>query len=118
MTLADPPIDPRNPSVGAFDDPPHDLHEPPGTILRSEPFEDGLRAPVFIGQALDDEVVAPAVTQDWTARRCAARAATTWRTYPGVTHTDVVGPGGADALTWTIARFDQTAPPPNTCPEG
>ena len=89
-----------------------------GHLDANTPAPTGITAPVFIGQALDDEIVAPAVTQDWTARRCAAGAATTWRTYPGVTHTAVVGPGGADALTWTIARIDQTTPPPNTCPEG
>ena len=32
----------RNPSVGAFYDPPDELRGAPGTILRSEPFDDGL----------------------------------------------------------------------------
>src|SRR5262245_39539884 len=34
----------RNPSVDAFYDPPDDLSVEPGTILRSEPYDDGIPA--------------------------------------------------------------------------
>jgi hypothetical protein len=34
----------RNPDPGAFYDPPEDISSEPGTILREEPFDDGLPA--------------------------------------------------------------------------
>ena len=75
----------------------------------------GIAAPVFVGQSLADEIVAPAVTEGWVADRCSAGAPTVWQTYPDVNHPAVVGPGGADALSWTIDRFNgETAA--NVCP--
>jgi hypothetical protein len=38
--------------------------------------------------------------------RCSTGASTRFRTYPDVTHNGVVDPGGADALAFTIDRFE------------
>ena len=74
-----------------------------------------IAAPVFVGQSLADVIVAPAVTESWVADRCSAGAPTVWQTYPDVNHPAVVGPGGADALSWTIDRFNGETPA-NVCP--
>jgi acetyl esterase/lipase len=78
------------------------------------PTPDGVTAPLFVGQGLADEVVAPHITQSWIDQRCAAGAPTELRTYPGLTHLEVVGPGGTDALRWTIDRVAGNRPG-NTC---
>jgi acetyl esterase/lipase len=75
----------------------------------------GIAAPLFVAQGLADEVISPDVTMDWTVDRCTTGAATTWRTYPDVNHPAIVGPGGTDALSWTIDRLDGI-PPTNQCP--
>jgi acetyl esterase/lipase len=82
---------------------------------RNTPTPEGIAAPLFVAQGLADEIVAPTVTADWVARRCAAGAAVESTTYPDVTHGDIVGPGGAAALAWTEARF-AGAPAGDTCP--
>ncbi len=75
----------------------------------------GVEPPLFVGQGLADEVVNEQVTTDFVKDRCTAGAPTVFHTYPDVTHNGVVGPGGADAYSWTIARFDGTTPP-DDCP--
>jgi hypothetical protein len=37
--------------------------------------------------------------------------------YPDVNHQAIVGPGGTDALAWTIDRFNNS-PPTENCPAG
>ena len=74
-----------------------------------------ITAPVFVAQGLADGIISPAVTEAWVADRCAAGSPTTWQLYPDVNHSAVVGPGGADALSWTIDRFDGEQPT-DTCP--
>jgi acetyl esterase/lipase len=81
----------------------------------NSPDPTGITAPVFVGQGLADEIIAPAVTESWVADRCSAGAPTVWQTYPDVNHPAVVGPGGADALSWTIDRFNGETPA-NVCP--
>lgn len=75
----------------------------------------GIAGPLLVAQGLADEIIAPEVTAGWAADRCAAGSPTAWHTYPDVNHTGVVGPGGADALSWTIDRFDG-ASAPDDCP--
>jgi alpha-beta hydrolase superfamily lysophospholipase len=75
-----------------------------------------ITAPVFLAQGLDDEIIAPAVTKAWARTRCDGGAPTVWKTYADVTHLAIVGPGGSDALDWTIDRFDHAPLPTNTCP--
>jgi alpha-beta hydrolase superfamily lysophospholipase len=75
----------------------------------------GITAPVFVAQGLADDTIVPPVTEAWTTRRCATASPTVWRTYPDVNHIAVVGPGGTDALSWTLDRFDGTTPA-TTCP--
>jgi acetyl esterase/lipase len=75
----------------------------------------GTDAPVLVGQGLADELIVADVTEAWVDARCAAGAPTVWRTYPDVNHPAVVGPGGADALSWTIDRFDGIEPA-DECP--
>jgi hypothetical protein len=81
----------------------------------NSPDPTGIDAPVFVAQGLADAVVAPEVTETWVADRCSGGAPTTWATYPDVSHPAIVGPGGNDALTWTIDRFDDV-PLTGRCP--
>lgn len=81
----------------------------------NSPAPGGVRSPLFVAQGLVDEIIAPDVTEAWVEQRCAADRPTTWQTYDGVNHVDVVHQGGVDALEWTIARLDGT-PAPQTCP--
>jgi acetyl esterase/lipase len=83
----------------------------------NSPAPNGIDVPVLVTQGLADEIIAPAVTQQWVTARCAAGAPTAWRTYPDVNHPGVVGPGGADALSWTIDRFEGS-PVTDDCPIG
>jgi acetyl esterase/lipase len=83
----------------------------------NSPDPSGVVVPVLVGQGLADELIVPDVTKAWVVARCEAGRPTEWHTYPDVNHTGVVGPGGADALTWTIDRFEGSAtvtqcPPP------
>jgi acetyl esterase/lipase len=75
----------------------------------------GVDGPLFVAQGLADTIIAAPVTQAWTASRCEAGAPTFWQAYPNVNHPDIVGPGGDDALAWTIARFAGEQPP-DACP--
>lgn len=84
-------------------------------LAQNSPEPGGITVPVFVGQGLADEIIAPKVTEAWTSQRCDAGAPTVWRTYPDVNHNGVVGPGGADALSWTIDRFADLAVT-STCP--
>jgi len=76
---------------------------------QNSPEPGGITVPVFVGQGLADEIIAPTVTEAWTSKRCGGDAPTVWRSYPDVNHIGVVGPGGADALSWTIDRFADDA---------
>jgi acetyl esterase/lipase len=82
---------------------------------RNTPDPAGITAPLFVAQGLADEIISPVVTEAWVIDRCATDATTQWHTYPGVAHPTIVGPGGGDALTWTIERFDGVSSP-NRCP--
>jgi acetyl esterase/lipase len=75
----------------------------------------GIAAPLLVAQGLDDRIIAPAVTQAWVTDRCAAGAPTRWHTYRAVSHPEIVGPGGNDALAWSIDRFDGL-PSSDRCP--
>jgi acetyl esterase/lipase len=86
-----------------------------GHLDANSPSPTGIGGPVFVAQGLADEVVAPAVTTTWVTDRCTAGAPTVFHTYPDMTHDGVVGPGGADAYSWTIDRFEGTQPP-DDCP--
>jgi hypothetical protein len=66
----------------------------------------GVRRP-----GLADEIIAAEVTTEWVADRCATDVPTVFHTSPDVDHPAVVGPGGTDALSWTIDRFAGTTPP-------
>jgi acetyl esterase/lipase len=80
----------------------------------NSPTPGGIAAPLFVGQGLADRLIAPRVTESWVGRRCASGGQAELRTYPDVTHPAVVGPGGRDALAWTIERF-AGAVPDDTC---
>lgn len=75
----------------------------------------GITSPVFVAQGLADDIVAPDVTITWVTARCSTDAPTVFHTYPDVSHVAVVGPGGTEALSWTIDRFEGTTTP-NDCP--
>lgn len=83
-------------------------------LAENSPDPAGIAAPLFVAQGLTDELISPAVTTAWVDRRCAAGDAVEFRTYPGVTHPVIIGPGGRDALAWTTARF-AGEPAPDTC---
>ena len=82
---------------------------------QNTPDPGGIASPLFIAQGLIDEIIVAHVTAAWTTARCDAGAPTQWKAYPATGHLEVVEPGGADALAWTIDRFDASAPP-NACP--
>jgi hypothetical protein len=86
-----------------------------GHLDTNTPSPTGISGPVFVAQGLADEVVAPAVTTTWVTDRCTAGSPTVFHTYPDITHDGVVGPGGADAYSWTIDRLEGTEPP-DDCP--
>lgn len=73
---------------------------------QNSPDPTGVGPPLLVGQGLADELIIPDVTEAWVVARCDAGRTTEWRTYADVNHTAVVGPGGADALSWTIDRFE------------
>jgi acetyl esterase/lipase len=75
----------------------------------------GIRVPLFVAQGTADTIIAPQVTEAWTTSRCEAGAPTYWKTYPDVEHLELVGPGGSDALAWTIGRLTDDTPP-QECP--
>lgn len=86
---------------------------------QNSPGPSGIEVPVFVGQGLSDELIIPRVTEAWTTDRCRADAPTVWRTYRGVDHPEVVGPGGVDAFRWTTDRFaDPATAPADACPAG
>jgi hypothetical protein len=85
-------------------------------LAENTPDPTGVSVPLFVAQGLADGVIAADVTQSWTADRCDSDEPTVWRTYPDVDHLAVVVPGGADALSWTIDRFDDQ-PTENRCPD-
>lgn len=82
----------------------------------NSPRPDGIAGPLLVAQGLSDEVISAPVTEAWVRSRCADDAPTTWQSYPGLNHNGVVGPGGDDALAWTIDRFAGDPPPATTCP--
>lgn len=98
-----------------------DVTEDPSWVRlldRNAPAPAGVAAPVLVTQGLDDRVVAPGVTEAWVADRCAAGGGPTeWRTHGGVDHGEIVGPGGDDALAWTMDRFAGAAAA-DRCPGG
>ena len=84
-------------------------------LQANSPDPTGVQPPLFVGQGLADEVVNEQVTTSFVTDRCTAGAPTVFHTYPDITHNGVVGPGGADAYSWTIDRFEGTTPP-DDCP--
>lgn len=84
-------------------------------LAENSPDPAGVVVPLLVAQGLTDEIVAPAITEAWTADRCVTGAPTDWRTFPDVDHTAIVGPGGAAAFAWTADRFDGR-PPAQRCP--
>jgi hypothetical protein len=81
----------------------------------NSPDPDAIRAPVFVAQGLADQIIVPDITRTWVTERCGGGSPTTWTAYPDLDHVAVVGPGGNDALAWTIDRFASVALV-NDCP--
>lgn len=66
-------------------------------------------APLLIAQGLEDPVVVPEIQSRFVEARCREGQAIEFRTYPGLDHLAIVGPGSplTDALVeWTARRFD------------
>jgi acetyl esterase/lipase len=87
-----------------------------GHMADNTPDPGGIDGPVLVAQGLADEVIASDVTEAWVGERCDGGAPTTWITYDDVNHNAVVGPGGTDAFSWTIDRFEGVTEE-TTCPE-
>jgi acetyl esterase/lipase len=85
-------------------------------LEQNTPDPTGTVSPLFVAQGLADEIIVSHVTAAWTTARCDAGAPTHWQAYPGVTHLQIVDPGGTDALAWTTDRFDEVPLPPDACP--
>jgi acetyl esterase/lipase len=82
---------------------------------QNTPDPTGIIAPVFVAQGLADEIISPQVTQAWVTERCGTGAPTRWHTYADLSHVEVVGPGGRDALRWSTDLLQGTTAP-NRCP--
>jgi acetyl esterase/lipase len=85
-------------------------------LAENSPDPGAIDGPLFVGQGLSDEIISAPVTQRWVDQRCAGGAPTTWIAYDGLTHNGVVGPGGADAFSWTVDRFADAPLTPSACP--
>ena len=76
-------------------------------LERNTPHE-AIPAPLFVAQGTADEVVDPAVTDDWVASRCEAGQSMTYRTYADETHLSIVAPDSPvtdELVAWATARF-------------
>jgi acetyl esterase/lipase len=74
--------------------------------------------PLFIGQGDTDEVIAPAIQNDYVARLCAAGQPLEYQTYPGKSHMGVVAPDSplnTDLEQWTRDRLNGVTAEDN-CP--
>ncbi len=74
--------------------------------------------PLFIGQGDSDEVIAPAIQDDYVTGLCAAGQPLEYKTYPGKSHMGVVAPDSplnADLEEWTRDRLNG-ASAEDTCP--
>ena len=73
----------------------------------------------FVAQGLDDEVVAPAVTERWASTACdVGSTVVELHTYEGQDHLSIVAddsPVDDALLRWTEERLQPTGPPPRTC---
>ncbi len=85
-------------------------------LAQNTPDPEGITVPLLVAQGLADEIIAPNVTLAWVTVRCEADLPTVWHTYPEINHPGVVGPGGADALAWTIDQFDGKTTTTSQCP--
>lgn len=95
-----------------------DIAEDPDLVARAEENSvdpEAGRAPTFIGQGDDDELVFVDITENWVRDRCESAAPTTWIKYGMQDHVGTLDQGGDDALEWTIDRFagEELA---STCP--
>lgn len=82
-------------------------------LARNTPTED-IPAPLFVAQGTSDEVVDPAVTDDWVESRCDAGQAMTYRTYADQSHLSIVEPDSPvtdELVRWATERFAGDAAP-------
>lgn len=110
------------PKSGLFSQP---IGEGPfGERLAQNDPDGAIAAPLLLAQGLADEVIDPALQAGFVARRCAAGQAIDYRTFPGLTHVSLVGPGSdltPQLLDWTKARFagdPVEVTPGDNCPAG
>lgn len=86
-----------------------------GRLEQNTPDPAGVSAPLLVVQGLVDQIIDAGVTQGWTSARCGSGAPTEWREYSDLDHLAVVGPGGTDAVSWTLDRFARE-PLSGSCP--
>ncbi len=70
--------------------------------------------PLFLAQGLADQLVWPAVTQDYLGRLCRAGSKVRYRVLPNANHAFVARDSAPAAVDWIADRF-AGAPAPNDC---
>lgn len=70
--------------------------------------------PVFLAQGTIDEIIRPAVTQDYMAKLCKAGSKVRLKMLPGIGHGRAAYASTRDAVAWISDRF-AGAPAPNDC---
>ncbi|WP_245655295.1 lipase family protein [Nocardia coubleae] len=88
-----------------------------GTLLKSQTAVGPFPAPVLVAQGLADPLVKPELQQAWVNSRCAAGEPIDYRTFPGLSHVNLVAadsPLTPQIVEWTIDRWNGTPPTP-TC---
>ena len=70
--------------------------------------------PLFVAQGTADQLVRPAVTQDYVARACRAGERVTFLSLPGVGHGFAATKSARPAVDWMAARF-AGEPAPSNC---
>lgn len=84
------------------------INGPLGDKLRENSVNMPIDVPLFVGQGLTDQLVLPAMQQDWVAERCAAGQSLEYRAYEGGDHMPLVeddSPLVGDLVIWTKDRL-------------
>ena len=93
------------------------INGPLGDKLRENSVNMPIEVPLFVGQGLSDQLVLPAMQQDWVAERCAAGQTMEYREYAGRDHMPLVeddSPLIDDLVSWANDRLTSKEPV-NTC---
>jgi hypothetical protein len=86
-----------------------------GLLEENRPGRSGTRAPIYVAQGQDDEIVRPSVTSDFVAGLCRQGELVRYESLFGVNHMRAGRASATSAIQWIRDRFDGK-PAPNNCP--